>query len=128
MMKRPVFALLCLLAMTGCHHSAETPEARAQRLGEQLRCPVCRGVPIVSSPSTLAQQMMEVVRQEIAAGKSDAEILSYFEQRYGQWALLEPKAEGLNWVVWIFPALFLTGGAAFILYRIRRQINNKGGS
>lgn len=122
-MKRVAFILLCLLTIS-CRHAVESPEARVQRLGGGLRCPVCRGVPIASSPSVLAQQMMDVVREQVAAGKSDDEILSYFEDRYGEWALLEPKPQGLNLIIWVLPILFLTGGAAFIIIRNRRQKNH----
>ncbi len=71
-----------------CHHEPEQAEARVARLGGQIRCPVCRGVAIADSPSALANQMMEIVRQQVIDGKSDAEILKYFEERYGEWALL----------------------------------------
>ncbi|MDO8644770.1 MAG: cytochrome c-type biogenesis protein CcmH, partial [bacterium] len=71
-------------------------EMRAKNLGTQLRCPVCRGVSIAESPATLATQMMEQVRQQVAEEKSDEEIFKYFEERYGEWALLKPKAKGIN--------------------------------
>lgn len=97
------------------------PEARAERIGSQLRCPVCRGVPIADSPAALAQEMMTLVRQQVAEGKSDEEIFRYFEERYGEWALLRPKAEGINLVVWILPILFLVGGTGLILFRLKRR-------
>lgn len=110
-----------LLALLACQPAPSDPETRADRIGSMLRCPVCRGVPIADSPSALAQEMMGVVRQQIAAGKSDEEILAYFEERYGEWALLEPKAEGMNLAIWVLPALVLAGGAAGILIRLRRH-------
>jgi cytochrome c-type biogenesis protein CcmH len=97
------------------------PEIRAEWIGSQLRCPVCRGVPIVDSPAVLAQEMMAVVRQQIAEGKTDDEIFRHFEERYGEWALLRPKAEGMNLAVWILPILFLLGGTGLILFRLKRR-------
>lgn len=118
-MKRlSVFLLLFLFA---CVKPSNDPGIRAERIGSRLRCPVCRGVPIADSPSVLAQEMMGLVRQQIATGKSDEEILAYFEDRYGEWALLEPKAEGMNLAIWVLPALVLAGGAAGILIRLRRH-------
>lgn len=104
-----------------CGASPNDPEARAERIGQQLRCPVCRGVPIADSPSELARQMMDVVRQQIAEGKSDKEIFKYFEERYGEWALLKPKPEGMNLAIWILPAGFLLGGAAVIVMRLKKR-------
>ncbi len=117
--------MLCLLVIAACGRGTIDPEARAQRLGSQLRCPVCRGVPIAASPSDLAQEMMGIVRQQIASGKSDEEILRYFEERYGEWALLSPKPEGANLLVWILPILFLVGGAGFIILHLKRRPPDK---
>ena len=94
---------------------------RIARLGHMIRCPVCRGVPIADSPSEIAGEMMQIVRQQVAAGKGDAEILKYFEDRYGEWALLEPKAEGMNLAIWILPGLVFVGGGVGIVLRLKKQ-------
>ena len=115
-MKRTLYPILFLAL--ACAPSPRVPAERALALGSQLRCPVCRGVPISESPSTLAQEMMGEVRGQIQAGRSDEEILKFFQERYGEWVLLKPRAEGMNLVVWIFPLLFLLLGGWFI----RRQV------
>jgi cytochrome c-type biogenesis protein CcmH len=112
---------VALSFLWSCGAPSNDPEARAERIGQKLRCPVCRGVPIADSPSELARQMMEVVRRQIAEGKSDEEILKYFEERYGEWALLQPKPEGMNLAIWILPVGFLLGGAAVILIRLKKR-------
>ncbi len=122
-----ILFLIFLLSSVGLEaigKPSNDPELRAQQLGHQLRCPVCRGVPISDSPSELARQMMDIVRQQVASGKSDAEILKYFEERYGEWVLLEPKAEGMNLLVWILPGLVLLGGAAAIIIHLRKGKGN----
>lgn len=111
---------LCGLFVS-CHRAPTDPEARARFIGAQIRCPVCRGVPIAESPAELATEMMGVVREQIAGGKSDAEIFQCFEDRYGEWALLQPKPVGMNLLVWILPAGFLLGGAAIIVARVRKH-------
>lgn len=115
-MNRTLFFLLLIIA--ACAPSSRDPAERALAIGAQLRCPVCRGVPISESPSTLAQEMMGEVRGQIRSGKSDEEILKFFQERYGEWVLLKPKAEGMNLMVWVLPFLFLLGGGWFI----RRQV------
>ena len=120
-MRTILLSLILLVWLSGCGRSSITPEERVERLGEQLRCPVCRGVPISDSPAALAQEMMGVVRQLVAEGRSDAEILAFFEERYGEWALLQPKAEGMNLAIWILPALFLAGGVIVITVRLRKR-------
>jgi len=115
-----VFVLL-LAGLVACAKSPAGPEDRVKHLGSQVRCPVCRGVPISESPSTLAAQMMDVVREQVAAGKSDDEVLKYFEDRYGEWVLLQPKPEGMNLVIWVLPAFVLVGGGAGILMQLRKR-------
>lgn len=111
--------LVLLLSCAG--RSTESPEERIQRLGDELRCPVCRGVPISESPATLAKEMMDMLKEQAASGKSDQEIFRFFEERYGEWVLLDPKPEGLNLAVWILPVLVLVGGAVFILMRVKKN-------
>jgi cytochrome c-type biogenesis protein CcmH len=108
------------ILLTACGKRELDPEARVEKLGSEIRCPVCRGVPIADSPSTLALEMMQVLREQIAQGKSDEEVLKYFEERYGEWALLKPKPEGMNLVIWILPALFLLGGGVGIVIRLKK--------
>lgn len=118
-MKKIVLIIFFFVIAVSCGKPLIDPAGRIERLGKQLRCPVCRGVPITDSPSELATQMMEVLRQQVNEGKSDEEILKYFEERYGEWILLKPKPEGMNLAIWILPALFLLGGAVFIVLRAR---------
>ena len=113
--------MLGFLFLGSCAKPSNDPEARMQRLGRQRRCPVCRGVPIYDSPSTLSREMMDIVRQQVTEGKTDQEIMKYFEERYGEWVLLAPKAEGTNLFVWFLPALFLVGGGAGIVLRLRQR-------
>ena len=110
-----------LIFFTACGKPAEDADARVQRLGRQLRCPVCRGVPISESPATLALEMMDLLRVEGAQGKTDEEILKFFEERYGEWVLLDPKPEGMNLAVWVLPLLVLVGGAGFIVRKVKRE-------
>ncbi|MFP2932484.1 cytochrome c-type biogenesis protein CcmH [Pyxidicoccus sp. 3LG] len=86
-------------------------EARVQVLGKQLRCAVCQGVSIADSPASMARAQLDTVRELVAEGKTDQEVVDYFVARYGEWVLLEPTAEGFNWFVWLGPvALVAIGG------------------
>src|SRR5262245_52565138 len=94
-------------------------EARVQRLGKQLRCPVCQGVSIADSPSSIARAQLDKVRELVAAGKSDQEIFDYFVARYGEFALLSPKKEGATSLLWLAPVLMLIFGVALILMMVK---------
>lgn len=95
-------------------------EARATRLADQLRCPVCQGLSIHDSPSPLAQDMKDLIRAQVAGGASDEEVREYFISKYGEWVLLEPKASGFNLLVYLLPAFALLAGAVLIFVAVRR--------
>lgn len=93
-------------------------DEQARQIADQLRCPVCRGIPISESPAELAQDMMKVIREKLQNGESEEQILKYFEDRYGEWILLSPKPKGLNLIVWVLPVLLLIGGGGFLALKI----------
>lgn len=95
-------------------------DAKARAVAEQLRCPVCLGNSIQDSPSELAGDMRDLVREQLAAGKSEAEVKKYFVARYGEWVLLNPTAEGFNLVVWVLPGMLLVGGAVVVWVAVKK--------
>jgi len=95
-------------------------DARAKAIASRLRCPVCQGESIQDSPAELAAQMKTLVREQIANGRTDREVLDYFTAKYGQWILLEPKAQGLNLIVYWLPVVFLVAGAGVLWIIVKR--------
>jgi len=87
----------------------------AYRIGKLVRCPVCQGMSVAESPAPMARSMMARVRELVAEGKSEEEILAYFEQSYGEWARLQPKTSGSTLLVWVLPPLALLLGLALVV-------------
>ena len=123
-MKRSIFFLsfLCLLIplVDAITLTDEALDIKAKEISEQLRCPVCRGVPIGESPSGLEKDMMAAVREQLKEGKSEEQILSYFVDHYGEWILLEPKPHGLNLMIWILPAAVLLAGGGILTFSVSK--------
>lgn len=122
-----LLALALVFAMQATAHTppAAAPydsvlEARVAEVSAILRCPVCQGLSLQDSPSELSLQMKDVVRQQLREGKTPEEVKAYFVSKYGEWILLEPKASGMNLLVYIAPILLLLGGAAVIWFAIRK--------
>ena len=88
---------------------------------------MCQGLSIADSGSSAARAQMDRVRELVSEGKTDDEIRTYFVARYGEWALLEPSARGLNWLVWLGPLALLLVGALAIA-RIVRGPSRPGAS
>ena len=95
-------------------------EIRVREVSAILRCPVCQGLSIQDSPAELAVQMKDVVRQQLREGKTAEEVKAYFVSKYGEWVLLEPKASGVNLLVYALPLVLLLGGAVFIGFAVKR--------
>lgn len=94
---------------------------RAYELQQRLRCPVCTSVSIAESQSDTAVAMRRAVDEQIAAGRSDAQIIDYFRVRYGNWVLIDPPARGATLLVWLLPAAAALAGLAAVLARARRS-------
>ena len=95
-------------------------DARVKAVSSRLRCPVCQGEAIQDSPAELATQMKQLVREQLASGRSEQEVLDYFTAKYGQWILLEPKAEGFNLLVYLLPIAFLVVGGVGVVMAVRK--------
>ena len=94
-------------------------EARGDEIAGLLRCPVCQGLSVADSPSTMASNMRAQVKELVAAGYDEEQILSYFERSYGEFVRLKPPLRGVNWLVWLAPVLGLLLGAAVIGWALR---------
>jgi cytochrome c-type biogenesis protein CcmH len=93
---------------------------RTNEVGSLLRCPVCQGMSIADSPSEMAVNMKHQVRELLARGYTEEQILKYFELSYGQFVLLKPKFEGVTGMVWILPFIALLVGGAVLFFKFRK--------
>jgi cytochrome c-type biogenesis protein CcmH len=99
-------------------------EKIAHRVFRELRCVVCEGQSLAESDATLAVQMRLHVRELVAEGKSEDEILAYFRDRYGEQILLTPPLESYTVLLWLAPLLLLAGGG-YAVWRVTRQKNGE---
>ena len=93
---------------------------RTNQVAALLRCPVCQGLSVADSPSEMAVNMKGQVRELLARGYTEEQILQYFERSYGQFVLLKPKFEGINALVWVIPVGALLIGVAVVFFAIRK--------
>lgn len=104
---------------TGSKPAPTAVSRHSQEIDTKLRCPVCQGVSIADSPSSMATKMRGQVRDLVAAGYSDEQVLNYFEHSYGELVRLEPPLRGINWLLWVMPGFLLLSGALFVFWRAR---------
>jgi cytochrome c-type biogenesis protein CcmH len=92
---------------------------REVELAKQLRCLVCQNETIADSRAGLAQDLREKLREQIAAGKSDAEIIQFMTDRYGDFVLYRPPLKATTVLLWAGPFLLLAVGA-LVAWRVVR--------
>lgn len=97
-------------------------EHRARALSAQLRCLVCQNQSIDDSDAPLAKDLRTLVREQLTAGRTDAEIMDYVVARYGEYVLLKPGLSGGTMLLWGTPfAVLLIAGGAMLLRRRRAE-------
>jgi cytochrome c-type biogenesis protein CcmH len=94
---------------------------RAVQLGEKLRCLVCQNQSIEESNAELAVDLRRQIREMIAQGKSDADVIDFMVQRYGDFVLYQPPFRTVTLLLWFGPVLLLAAGLAVLIYNVRRR-------
>ena len=125
------FALLFFLASINAAMATPAPgsfadpvlESRARDLQRQLRCLVCQGESIDESSAPLAADLRGLVREQMAAGKTNRQIQDYLVARYGDFVLMKPPVQPNTYLLWLAPFLVLAGAggtAAWVIARARK--------
>ncbi len=114
-----VLGILLVLATRAGAADQQAIEDRVRDIASDLRCVVCQNLSVADSPSDLAKEMRNRVRELVEQGKSRDEIQAYFVSRYGEFVLLSPPKRGFNLLVWGLPfvAILVGGAAVFLIVR-----------
>jgi cytochrome c-type biogenesis protein CcmH len=129
-LKRIIGCLFALSVMMGSPAYAVQPdeimpdpakESRARDLSRELRCMVCQNQSIDDSEAPLARDLRLLVRERIAAGDSDAQVIDFLVARYGEFVLLKPRLSLHTLLLWLLPPLALAGGGLALWAHGRRR-------
>ena len=97
-----------------------TLEARARAISAGLRCLVCQNQSIDDSNAPLARDLRLLVRERLKAGDSDAQVMQFVEDRYGEFVLLRPPFNAHTLLLWLAPLVVLLGAVCGRRARARR--------
>jgi cytochrome c-type biogenesis protein CcmH len=120
--KRSVLAagavLLIVLAVWGATLFAATRprtlDERVLEVASQLQCLPCQGESVADSPSSWAAQVRGVIRQRLASGQSEQQVIQYFVDRYGENIRQDPPKSGFTLLMWLGPVAALLAGLALV--------------
>ena len=95
-------------------------EKRVLALTEDLRCLVCQNQTIADSHAELAIDLKNQVREKLAQGMSDKEVLAYMVERYGDFVLYNPPMTKTTYILWLAPFVLLLLGFVIMFFIVRR--------
>jgi len=96
-------------------------EEREAMLAASLRCMVCQNQTLAESNAPLAADMRRQIREQLAGGRSEAQISDYFEERYGAFVRYDPPFRPSTWLLWLGPFALLVLGLVQLARIVRRR-------
>lgn len=96
-------------------------DARTQALAGELRCLVCQNQTLADSHAPLALDLKAKVREQLAAGRSDEEVMTYMTDRYGDFVRYRPPFKASTWLLWLGPAALLALALVAFARLMRRR-------
>ncbi|MBV8455956.1 MAG: cytochrome c-type biogenesis protein CcmH [Acetobacteraceae bacterium] len=122
-------SLLIMIALAGPAYAISSPaemlpnpvqEKRAETIGEQLRCLVCQNESVEQSDADLAKDLRHIIRERVADGQSNKQIIAWMVDRYGDFIRLDPPFDPETYALWFAPMIAVGAGAAAAMLARRR--------
>jgi cytochrome c-type biogenesis protein CcmH len=116
-----LWGLLLVIAWADHTAAAPVPDEAVTAVASKLRCVVCQNLSVADSPSEMARQMRDLIRERLGQGDTPEQVIAYFEARYGDFVLLTPRfGRGVNALVWLAPFAAVLVGLLAVLRVTRR--------
>ena len=90
-------------------------------LAHELRCLVCQNQTLADSNAPLAVDLRNQIREQLAAGKSERDVIDFMVARYGDFVLYRPPFKASTFVLWVGPFVILLLGLAFLVRRLVKR-------
>ncbi len=114
------FLLVCNFSISFAQNQ---DSALKNKITKNLRCLICQGQSIYDSDSEFANSLKILVKKKLDEGLNEKQIYEYFENKYGEWILYEPKFNKNTYFLWILPILMFIAGGAIIFKRLNIKKN-----
>ncbi|KAJ8618225.1 hypothetical protein MRB53_014411 [Persea americana] len=103
---------------------AQTLEARARSISQNVRCTECGSQSIEDSQADVAILLRKLIRDEVRAGKTDKEIFKKLEDDFGETVLYVPRFDMQTAAIWLSPFMIAGAAAGVWAYQKHRHKNN----
>jgi len=99
----------------------EAIERNIRQISERLRCPVCQSENLYDSKAPLANEMRQIIREQLSKGRTEKQIVSFFVARYGTFVLQAPPKEGPQLLLWYGPLFLVFFASLALAWHLRRD-------
>ena len=117
-------ALFLAVSVAGADDAAL--DKRVMELAAELRCLVCQNQSLAESNAGLAVDLRNQIREQLARGASEREVVDFMVARYGDFVLYRPPLKASTFFLWFGPFVLLIAGIYVLIRRIRRQRTMNG--
>ena len=119
--------VLSLLAITASFFAVAVVYAQegyptdddVNRVAKQLYCPVCPNTPLDVCETKACQDWRAQIKDQLAAGWTDDQVIQYFVEQYGERVLAEPSRSGFTSFVWLLPVVSIVIGLVVVAQVLR---------
>jgi cytochrome c-type biogenesis protein CcmH len=121
-MRSLIILIICVVFATAhAQSNDQSLDQRTMRLAAEMRCLVCQNQTLADSNAPLANDLKKELREKLASGMTDQQVIDFMVQRYGDFVLYKPPLQANTWLLWFGPFLLLVGGLLFLILKIRQR-------
>ncbi len=95
------------------------------RIARNLYCPVCPNTPLDVCETKACEDWRAQIRDQLAEGWTDQQIIDYFVAQYGERVLAEPQRKGFTSLVWFLPLIVILLGLGIVYEILKNWMKQK---
>jgi cytochrome c-type biogenesis protein CcmH len=118
--------VLLVLALTSVARAQEpvdeVTDDDVNRVARELYCPICENTPLDVCETQACEDWRQLIREKLASGQGEEEIVEYFAEIYGERARATPTTRGFSLIIWIAPIVVGVIGVAVFVRLLRRWL------
>jgi cytochrome c-type biogenesis protein CcmH len=114
-----VSTLLLATAIVALAQGKTPTDDEVNAVAKKLYCPVCPNTPLDVCETKACEDWRAQIRDELASGWTEQQILDYFVAQYGERVLAEPQRRGFTSLVWMLPVIGVIFGV-FVVWQVLR--------
>jgi cytochrome c-type biogenesis protein CcmH len=112
-------AVVAVMALTACGGAA-TAEQRARAIESRVWSPYCPGRLLADCTTAQAGELRTDILQRVRSGQTDATVLAWIRENFGEEALAEPPSGPRGLTVWLVPLGAIAAGVLLLGGLVRR--------